>query len=79
MKPYSKEWYAREKAWSDKCERNYNIAARVLVEEGYTKVPQQNKRPFPFLFVKADDTVYLGRQLGSSKWYPVPLTVSNSF
>lgn len=70
MKAYSPEWYEREKAWQDKCGRNYEHAAQVLVEEGYTQTKQASG-PFPYLFSKGEEVVYLGRQLGSSGWYPV--------
>jgi len=69
MKPYSKEWYAREKAWADKCERKYEHAAQVLVEEGYAQ-SKKLRGAIPYTFTKGEETVYLARELGSSSWYP---------
>jgi hypothetical protein len=66
---------AKEKEWYALCDRNYEHAAQVLVEEGYTQT-QQASGPFPYLFSKGEEVVYLSRQLGSSGWYPVRYEVS---
>ncbi len=70
MKPYSPEWYAREQAWQDKCNQSYEIAAQVLIEEGYKRSRKQ-RGAYPFLFSKGEVVVYLARRLGSSEWYAV--------
>ena len=46
MKPYSPEWYAREKAWQDKCDHTYGVAAQVLIEVGYNRSRKQ-RGPYP--------------------------------
>jgi len=64
----------KDQEWYDLCDRNYEHAASVLVEEGYIRKAQPGL--IPAVFTKGEETVYLARELGSSKWYPTRYKVS---
>ena len=71
IQPFSTEWYAREKAWIDKCNGNFEKAADDLVAKGYTR-KDHDRRWYPSTFHKGDMTLVLVRNLGSSQWYSRP-------
>jgi hypothetical protein len=61
------EWHARERAWAQECEHEYEEAAAELVHDGWER---QEHEHYPAAFHRGDETVILARQLGSSgPWY----------
>lgn len=67
MKPYSPEWYARERAWIAKCQAGYEAAANELVAQGYARRDHEDE-PRPATFHGNNKVLVLARKLGSSEW-----------
>jgi len=67
IEPFSPDWNAREQAWANECNANFEAAADELVAQGYTR-QDHDRRHYPSTFHKDGETQVLVRDLGSSKW-----------
>ena len=63
LKPFSTEWHARERAWEQECDANYDTAAADLVALGLTRHDREHPAAdiYPATFTQGDRTIVLVR------------------